>query len=67
MEGLHRLICVNYLNGVIIVGLNPTTVFDKLLEISLKPKARKCTLFATEVFCKTPVKIDRERYFNNME
>lgn len=28
---------------------NPRPIFDRLLEAGLKLKARKCTLFATEV------------------
>ena len=56
MAGLQLEIFVIYLEDVNILGKtfedmikNPRPVFDRLLEAGLKLKARKCTLFATEV------------------
>ena len=55
LRGLQWQICLVYLDDIIIVGktvndmiANLTHVFDRLVAAGLKPKARKCTLFATE-------------------
>lgn len=56
VAGLQLEIFVIYLEDVNILGKtfediikNPIPIFDRLLEADLKLKARKCTLFATEV------------------
>ena len=55
LRGLQWQICLVYLDDTIIVGktvngiiANLTHVFDRLVAAGLKPKTRKCTLFATE-------------------
>lgn len=56
VAGLQLEIFVIYLEDVNILGKtfediikNPIPIFDRLLEADLKLKARKCTLFATEL------------------
>ena len=56
LAGLHWHICLIYLDDIIVTGKsfenmieNLSTVFDRFKESGLKLKARKCTLFATEV------------------
>jgi hypothetical protein len=56
LRGLQWQICLVYLDDIIVVGEtvenmieNLTQVFDRLLAAGLKLKARKCSLFATQV------------------
>ena len=55
-RGLQWQTCLVYLDDIIVVGktvesmiVNLTQVFDRLLAAGLKLKARKCSLFASEV------------------